>query len=92
MLRARFAAAIRNNDLAQVRECLSIDPALVDAPVAECTPALTIAVHKRYDDLVDLLVQHNANVNATTRYAPGRPCTSYKDGTRADWITCACVY
>ena len=62
-----------------------MDPALVDAPVAEGTPALTLAVHKRYDDLVDLLIQHHANVNATTRYArPANVRYQQGAGTRAD--------
>ena len=58
---------MRSNDVAQARECLSLDQTLVDHPVAEGTPALSIAVHKNYDNLVALLLTHHANVNATTR-------------------------
>ena len=73
VLRHRFATAVRSNLLTDVRECLKLDAALANHPIAEGTTALSIAVHKHYDELALLLLQYGANVNATTRYAAVSP-------------------
>lgn len=75
----QFLIAVRTGDTARVSELLAVDPALIDAreefdesaarqyfPLMGRYTALHRAIKKRYADLVRLLLERGADVNAAT--------------------------
>ncbi len=61
---AEFFAAVRSADTARVRELLAVDPALVHARDEEGATALHHAAERGHRDVVRLLLENGAAINA----------------------------
>src|SRR5512143_3812016 len=63
-MRAEFFAAVKSADTARVRELVAADPALVQARDEEGATALHHAAERGHRDIVRLLLENGAAINA----------------------------